>query len=82
MTTIFDAVPLEAIDQAASEVDFGRGARRLVAALFYYPARFVGSLVSGLGWCVAAWKVGYGDGRGLGRHVPAPPRMAQDRTTR
>lgn len=56
-------VPLDRIDETAADVDFGRGARRVVAAMVYYPARLVGSLVSGLGWMVAAWKVGYQDGR-------------------
>lgn len=56
-------VPLDRIDQAAAEVDFRRGSARVAAALIYYPARFVGSLVRGLGWAVAAWKVGYQDGR-------------------
>lgn len=56
-------LPLDRIDQTAAEVDFARGTRRVVAALVYYPARFVGSLVSGAAWMVAAWKVGYQDGR-------------------
>lgn len=61
--TVLDRVPVERIDLAAAEVDFGRGARRFFAAVVYYPARMVGSLASGLGWCVAAAKVGYADGR-------------------
>lgn len=59
-----DGLPLDRIERAAAEVDFGRGARRLFAATIYYPARLVGSLVSGVGWMVAAWKIGYTDGRG------------------
>lgn len=58
-----DSATLERIDAAAVEVDFGRGFRRLVAACVYYPARAVGATVRGAGWLVAAWKVGYADGR-------------------
>lgn len=56
-------VPLEHIDAAAAEVDFGRGVKRVAAALIYYPARLLGAAVRGLGWTVAAFKVGYQDGR-------------------
>lgn len=56
-------LPLDRIEVAAADVDFARGSRRVMAALVYYPARFVGACVSGLGWAVAAWKVGYQDGR-------------------
>lgn len=60
-------MPLDRIEAVAADVDFSRGTRRVVAALFYYPGRFVGALVEGLGLCVAAWKVGYRDGRGKTR---------------
>lgn len=58
-----NGVPLDRIDAAAADVDFSRGAKRMVAAAIYYPARFVGAMVRGLGWTVAAFKVGYQDGR-------------------
>lgn len=66
--TVLDRVPVQRIDQAAADVDFARGARRVVAAMVYYPAKMLGSMVAGVGWCVAAWKVGYADGRR--RQVP------------
>jgi len=71
------------IERETAEVDFGQGSRRVVAAVLYYPARLVGSLVAGLVWCVAAWRVGYRDGRG--RRSPMAPAVAAlvpDRTTR
>lgn len=56
-------LPLHQIEAQAVEVDFRRGSRRVIAALVYYPARLTGALVSGLSWAVAAWRVGYADGR-------------------
>lgn len=56
-------MPAGRIEQAAAEVDFARGTRRVAAAVFYYPGRFIGALVGGMAFAVAAWKVGYQDGR-------------------
>lgn len=61
--TVLTDVPVTRIEATAADVDFARGTRRVLAALVYYPARFVGALVSGLGFVVAAAKVGYADGR-------------------
>lgn len=58
-----DFATLERIESTSADVDFARGSRRVMAALVYYPAKAVGTLVRGAGWVVAAWKVGYADGR-------------------
>jgi hypothetical protein len=58
-----DTATLARIEAVAAEVDFTRGFQRAVAAAVYYPARLAGTLVRGAGWMVAAWRVGYADGR-------------------
>lgn len=58
-----DTATLDRIEAAAADVDFRRGFRRVAAAAVYYPARVVGTLMRGAAWMVAAWKVGYADGR-------------------
>lgn len=57
------AVPVERIDTAAAEVRLGGGVKRLVAACIYWPSYAAGAAVRGLGWTIAAVKVGYRDGR-------------------
>lgn len=69
--TVLEAVPMERIEAEAAEVDYGRGARRVVAALFYWPGRAVGVMVDALSIVGTAWKLGYRDGRRRPAAAPA-----------
>lgn len=66
--SVLDAVPVEAIDAQARQVDIARMVLAVIAAVFYGIGRLVGALVLMVAWAATAVRIGYADGRGRGAH--------------